>query len=188
MKKHKFRFDFMSRTNARKCGFTLVELLVVIGIIILLAGLALPGVMKARDMVRVTKAKRTVKMIKAAIDGYHMEYERLPVPRNIQLTRDTYKADDDNGMNHAIIQVLQGTNRMSGVENPDERVFLDVPESEVGDKLLDPWENGFLLLLDADYNGKITYLDDEDLRLNAAVISYGADGEVGTRDDLYSYK
>ena len=66
--------------HKKQNGFTLTELLVTVGIILVLLGLAIPGVMMAKKSARVTEAKQSVSFIKGAIKGYEETHSRLPLP------------------------------------------------------------------------------------------------------------
>ena len=66
-------------TNSKKsAAFTLVELLVVISIIVILAGLSFPAVNGALDSAKKTHAKSNAVQIAAAVSAYEMEYGKLP--------------------------------------------------------------------------------------------------------------
>ena len=56
-------------------GFTLVELLVVIGIIVVLAGMATPGVMKGLKRAKLTASVANSKQIKAALDNFAIDFD-----------------------------------------------------------------------------------------------------------------
>ena len=61
-------------TNSKKsAAFTLVELLVVISIIAILAGLLLPAVNGALESAKKTQGKSTAVQIAAAVSAYEME-------------------------------------------------------------------------------------------------------------------
>ena len=64
--------------RTRRAGFTLVEIMIVVGIITLLAALALPGMLRARKRVQASRVKDDLRLIEAAVDQYAIETQRQP--------------------------------------------------------------------------------------------------------------
>ena len=58
----------------RKLGFTLVEIMIVVAIIGLLAAIAVPSFMKARDNARKSACINNLRQIQSAKDQYATEY------------------------------------------------------------------------------------------------------------------
>ena len=61
----------------KKQHFSLVELLVVIGIIVLLAGLMIPAVMSSKTKGQITEAKADMAAIKMALKGMERDYKTM---------------------------------------------------------------------------------------------------------------
>jgi prepilin-type N-terminal cleavage/methylation domain-containing protein len=66
------------QTSLRFAGFTLVELLVVISIIAVLAGLLLPALSGTKTKARIAEARLEMRQIVNAISTYKADYQRLP--------------------------------------------------------------------------------------------------------------
>ncbi len=62
-----------------KKGFTLVELLVAIGIIATLAAILLPNLMGARERARDAQRKQDLDSVKSALRLYYNDHERYPI-------------------------------------------------------------------------------------------------------------
>src|SRR5437773_11705307 len=59
-----------------RAGFTLVEIMIVVGVITLLA--ALPRTMRARKRAQASRVKDDLRLIEAAVDQYAIETQRQP--------------------------------------------------------------------------------------------------------------
>jgi prepilin-type N-terminal cleavage/methylation domain-containing protein len=68
----------MAPSSARRSGFTLVELLAVIMIIALLAGLVTPAVMRAMSSARTAAVKAEIDLLHMALVNYKNEYGSFP--------------------------------------------------------------------------------------------------------------
>lgn len=74
------RFASFIRPNAGHSGFTLLEMLVVLVIIGLLAGLVGPRLFSKVDQSKVTTAQTQVKMLRGALENVRLDIGRLPTP------------------------------------------------------------------------------------------------------------
>src|SRR4051812_48912606 len=62
-----------TKTNPRRGGFTLVEIMIVVAIIALLAAIAVPSFLRARKRSQATATLETLRMIDGAKDQYALE-------------------------------------------------------------------------------------------------------------------
>lgn len=131
-------------TNSKKsAAFTLVELLVVISIIVILAGLSFPAVNGAMDSAKKTQAKSNAVQIAAAVSAYEMEYGKLPT-----LTGTI--------VDQTLVGILT-TSNSRGI------VFLEAQAWKKGKGgtnsvgYCDPWSSNtpYCIALDTDYDNKI---------------------------------
>src|SRR5690606_34641467 len=74
----------LSARSAR-CGFTIIELLVVIGIIGALVSITLPAVMAARESARRNHCSNNLKQLGLAVRGFENAFRRLPSSEPISL-------------------------------------------------------------------------------------------------------
>lgn len=66
------------RVRRRRSGFTLIEMLVVIAIIVTLAGLLLPAIMAAKDAAKSTQCTSNLHQLGMAINQYQDTYKQYP--------------------------------------------------------------------------------------------------------------
>jgi prepilin-type N-terminal cleavage/methylation domain-containing protein len=69
-----------SKPSATRSGFTLVEILVVIGIIVVLAGILLPTVLKAYRQAGKTRAAADLQTIGMGLEAYKQDFTDYPRP------------------------------------------------------------------------------------------------------------
>jgi prepilin-type N-terminal cleavage/methylation domain-containing protein len=63
----------LKKLPAKRAGFTLVEIMIVVAIIALLAAIAVPGFLRARKRSQATKILNDLRMIDGAVDQYAIE-------------------------------------------------------------------------------------------------------------------
>lgn len=182
----------------RKAGraFTMIELLVVVAIIAILAGLLLPAVIGGIKRAEITQAQSEVKLLAQAISAYFADYQKYPgqFPGRGAVQYDDYTL---------LVATLQGTNTPGtiqnalgltsagnwGNQNSRQKVYLQISDKSIctnppantgasvvatqGD-LMDPWGNRYVVVADMVGNGTIV-ADGETLQRSVAVWSWGTD-------------
>lgn len=170
--------------------FTLVEILVVIGIIVILAGMLMAGLGGISGKAEATKCKSQIKDLQNAIAQFQLEYNRLPKPNERNnpydgtvLTKKQYEW---------LIDVLSGkdTPRNNEYGNPNTRKkqFLNAMTDKDGnDSYFDPWENTFCVVFEKEYkkgidiaraSGLVPQKDtDTHFKYDVLIWSKGLDGE-----------
>ena len=127
-------------------GFTLLELMLVIGIIAILASLLFPVVIGARAKVKQQQAMADTRTILMAIKAYRQEYGKWPA--QVQQARDTTYVVS----NYCVIQPLLGSN-WHGF-NPKNKIFLNLQISsnrmDTSGNYLDPWLVPYVICVDED--------------------------------------
>ena len=63
----------LQKLNKNRGGFTLVEIMIVVAIIVLLAAIAVPNFLRARKRSQATRVLEDLRMIDSAIDQYAIE-------------------------------------------------------------------------------------------------------------------
>lgn len=66
----------MTIKNNRKAGFTLVEIMIVVAIIGLLAAIAIPNFVKARETSQKNACLNNIRQIDGALDQWALEYKQ----------------------------------------------------------------------------------------------------------------
>ena len=151
----------MKRNN----NFTLVELLVSIGIIVILAAILVPVVSSAIGKAEVAKAKTGITTLVNAIKQYESTYHKLPLPDGYDendIIGDGDSGDDSYKRYKWLIELLQGQETLSNSstfgtqakKNPRKIQFLDIQGNNPGE-FLDPWDNNYRIILDKNYTGKL---------------------------------
>jgi general secretion pathway protein G len=114
-----------THTNRKQTGFTLLELLVVLGIIAMLAGLVGPQVMKHMGESKVKAAKVQIEDLAQTLDMYKLDVGSYPT--------------SDQGL-EALIESPDGAQRWNGPYLRKSKVPLDPWQQEY--KYTSPGEHG----------------------------------------------
>jgi len=177
---------FTIQTKSRMGGnfpsaFTLVELLVVISIIGLLAGLMTVAIPKAMEGGKKAKAKGELNAIVAAVKAYKQEYGRWPGSATTG-SDETFQ----DGNSKLLLSALSGTNNAL-VENPKSVRFLEGASSD--GTMKDPWGTQYFVILDSDDSNSMTY-QGKPISISVLAVSFGKDKKQdttpGTGDDVFS--
>ncbi|MFA9197069.1 MAG: type II secretion system protein [Aliarcobacter sp.] len=164
----------------REGAFTLVELLVVISIIGMLAGLMSVAIPKAMESGKKAKAKGELTAIVAAVKAYKQEYGRWP--GNNTPSDQKFEGDDSK----YLLAALSGTNNTL-VENPKSVRFLEGAETD--GTMKDPWKTQYFILVDTDDSNSMTY-NTKTIGISVLAVSFGKDQKQdatpGSGDDVFS--
>ena len=149
--------------SRRPAGFTLVELLVVIAIIAVLAGAGFAAGNAAIQKAKKTTALATCTAIESAVNNFYVEYGVMPKD---SLSSDTKVKSDDTTFLKVLLGIEGGG---ANVLNGRSIKFLSVKEGKAKKNgliydaagtnvsgLYDPWGGKYSVMLDGDYDEKIT--------------------------------
>ena len=163
-------------------AFSLVELLVVISIIGLLAGLISLGVSRGMDAGKKAKAKGDLTAIVSAVKAYRQEYGKWPVaPSKMDSAFDEF-----NSWYGPPTQLQEGKDLMKilcgditvvkegQTMNPKGIRFLEGPKSDGTFK--DSWGNQYAVKMDTNESGGVEYYGtgtQENVRVTVIAVSLG---------------
>jgi len=172
--KRKGDIGLMKFAPARSNGFTLVEILVVVSIIGLLAGLSIPAVGGGLNAARKAKVSAMAHQIRTSLTQFNTEYGYFPT-----------NGLDSSGVgstSNSLALVLAGLDTNN---NPRSIVFLEVPQDftkdasgNVSNGIVTPkgfYKNGqtnFFVSVDHNYDGLVTVTNGKtatNIRASAAV-------------------
>jgi prepilin-type N-terminal cleavage/methylation domain-containing protein len=120
-------------------GFTLIEMLVVIAIIGILAGLLLPALSAARRQALKVRARNDVKAIETAFRAYYQEYQMWPT-NNVTTAAGLYNPTPDELTTMEVSgdasAILEGLN--NNTNNPKNIVFINFTKYRRNGNVQDP--------------------------------------------------
>jgi len=149
----------ISKGTRRGGGFSLVELIAVVGIIVILAGLLFPAVASLLKKAELARAQNEVDMVANSIRQYFVETGQLPLDNTGNCARTHNWVNTYNNSIHSTnrIATIDSTTRATlanlaakltiPAQNPARRVFLEM-ETDSNGLLVDPWGNPFGIRLD----------------------------------------
>ena len=122
--------------NPHSKGFTLMELLVVVAVILILMGLLFPAVMGARERAKIARARSEVQTLQQAWLAYWNTYgDTLDWPDGVV------------EMNAAAVAILAGVDEAA---NPYKIAFMDFDQRHLDEGFRDPWRaNNYRIVLTA---------------------------------------
>ncbi len=166
-----------NKNRVHRSGFTLVELLVVITIIAILAGILIPTIGAAFRRAEESTARQETRMIVTAIQIYQNTYHKLPIPSGIT-ERDGPETSAD------VIKVLIAEDLNL---NPRKIVCLKINDEITNGVFLDPWDREYIIHMDRDYDGQVDSGLPKKVKSSSVVYSEGRD-DTDADDDIYSYE
>ena len=180
-----------SQKKAAK-AFSLVELLVVISIIGLLAGLSSVAIPKALEAGKKARAKGELMAIVSAVKAYKQEYGSWPATESISTDSSgefgawygpsKWAAGTGLSRGKDLMKILSGQNVGTGMGstwprpmNPKQITFLEGAKSD--GSFLDPWGTQYCVKMDVNESGGLEYgtgsAGVENLRLSVIAVSLG---------------
>ncbi len=146
---------YTKKQHMKPLGFTLLEMLIVVGIIAILMAILLPTVHQVRQSAFKTQAVTELKTVEGAIKAYYAEYARYPLQKMINTNDWMYSTNtlvaDNLADLYACLRGLDPTN------NPREQIFLDLSDRVhmVNGIFMDPWGQPYLVKCDWNFDKRL---------------------------------
>ncbi len=160
-------------------GFTLMELLVVVAIIVILAALSLGGMNFAKNKQALEKCKSQMKMLESALEEYKLDNGRYPIAvgnGSNTLYRALYwdSNNDNSGVGTDTVQKVY-LNELDPASN--KQGWSSNPVASAANTIKDPWGN--------DYNYRSGSIvsgapNPDAINPDFDLWSFGPDGQAGT--------
>ncbi len=172
----------------KRSGFTMIELLASVGIIIVLASMILFGLNVARQRARTLEARSMSEQIQLAWEAYLADYQEFPFEGG----GSTLQVESDIIMQTLRTRHSDDPPDVSEYRSYNRRGYTYFDIHHLSEGVRDPWGNFYQIALDMNNNGRVTVPADgggqETIRQSVAVWSMGRDGESGTSADIRSWR
>ena len=178
--KHFFHLSPSIPETQHSRGFTMVELLTVIAIIAILAGLLMPALRKARMKAMEAKAKAMISQLEIALSMYETDFGTYPdydggggAYEEVQWKiLELLTGRNGDNQNWDLLTAHVDNNRWNGP-------YLDVKKDDIewtgsGNYIKDPWGNPYVVIVDLDGSTTTTYPRHNTLGVD--IYSFGPDG------------
>jgi len=180
---------------ASEAGFTLLELLIVIGIIAVLLGLIFPVLQGVQDRAKKIQARNDLTQIVTAVNAFYTEYGRYPIDSSI--TTDAAATCGSGGTSSKLLfdelraKSISLNTRGIVFISPAEDTSQTSPTGKIGSdgQFYDPWASAYSIEMDADYNNQIANPYGENgagadpIRQGVIAWSFGKDKQIGNKGD-----
>ena len=147
------------RVGRRQSGFTLVELLVVIAVIVIVSLIAVPSLNRAFEKTRRARCQSDIQNIRRSFQLYFIEYEMWPTELMV------YDQGDDIETKTTGIEIGPNVTALLrgeeiGENNSGKMVFIDIPSSRLDANgwFRDAWHNPYKYMCDFNYDGTVHVL------------------------------
>jgi prepilin-type N-terminal cleavage/methylation domain-containing protein len=171
-------------------AFTLLELMVVIAIVVVLAGLLFPAVQSVLERAKKIQAKNDLTQIVTAVNAFYTEYGRYPTTSTTDVTVGG-STKSDSLFNELRAKTFSLNTRQIILISPPEDSAQASPKGKIGNdaQFHDPWGSAYLIEMDADYDNQvanpygITGAGPDPVRRGVIAWSLGKDTKLGNNGD-----